>query len=285
MYPGPCLVCLPSRGRARTVEGYLIVHSVSRTLPASFAFAPALRAALVAAGMLMAAPAAQAGTLITNGSFENTTAISNGVGTTINNSDLAGWSTGPCLSNCGSGPNTLFMFLAAPGYVTNGVLFQGVAPVNFYSGPGTSPDGGNAITQDAGNELGALNQTVNGLVAGDHYQLTFYQATMQAIDASVNSSFSASWTVSLGGSTQSSTTMFNPYKGYSPWEQVTMNFTATSASEVLSFLASSPGNGQPPFLLLDGVGLSDIPEPGSLALLVAGAAGLLMMQRRRRLRA
>ncbi len=255
-----------------SLKDYPAVLSSLRTVSVSFA----------AAGMLIAGAAAQASTLITNGSFENTTAISNGVGTTITNSNLAGWSTGPCISNCGSGPNTLFMFLAAPGYVTNGVLFQGVAPVNFYSGPGTSPDGGNAITQDAGNELGALTQTVNGLIVGDHYQLTFYQATMQAIDAAVNSSFSADWAVSLGGSTQYSTSMFNPYKGYTPWQQVTMNFTASSASEVLSFLANSPNNGEPPFLLLDGVALSDIPEPTSIALMAAGAAGLMLMQRRRR---
>jgi hypothetical protein len=236
----------------------------------------------VAMASFLVSGTALAGTnLVTNGSFEQSTALVNGVGTTINNSDLTGWALSACQLDCGLGPNSYFMFLAAPGYVQNGVLFQN-APVQFFSGPGASPDGGNAITQDAGNEVGTLQQTINGLIVGDHYQLTFYQATMQAIDANVNSSFSANWLVSLGGSAQYSTTMFNPYQGYSPWEQVTMDFTATSISEVLGFFANSPNAGQPPFLLLDGVDLEDIPEPGSLAAIAAGLVGLAFVQKRRR---
>jgi len=227
--------------------------------------------------------------LVTNGSFEQGSAMySTTQGGQITSSDLTGWTTSACQLNCGSGPNSLFMFLAASGtynstvysYVTNGVDFQGTT-INFWSGPGVSPDGGNAITQDAGNELGALQQQISGLIVGDHYKLTFYQATMQAVDANATNSFTANWQVSLGGSTQNSASMVNAAKGYTGWQQVTMTFTATSASELLSFLAISADVGQPPFVLLDGVTLYDIPEPTSLAALALGVGAVFVARRRR----
>jgi hypothetical protein len=49
-----------------------------------------------------------------------------------------------------------------------------------------------------------------------------------------------------------------------------MTFTPTSTSETLSFLAIGTPGGVPPLALLDGVSLSDIPEPASWALLVSG---------------
>ncbi len=246
-------------------------------------------AALAAAGALLSG-SAFAGPLVTNGSFTNSTAyVTEGsgqnqyiVGTNINNSDLSGWTVGTCQLNCGQGANHLFMFLAAPNYGTYGVLNDGQAPINFYTTPGASPDGGNAIAVDAGNEVGALQQTITGLVVGHEYQVSFYQATIQAVDVNATTSFSANWLVSLGGGTaQTSPTMVNTYKSDTPWELVSMEFEATSTSEMLSFLASSPNGGEPPFLLLDGVSLTDVSEPGSVAMLLAGAAGLLAMRRRR----
>jgi hypothetical protein len=65
-----------------------------------------------------------------------------------------------------------------------------------------------------------------------------------------------------------------------------MQFTVPSGvtSEVLSFLAVgtpiSPS--EPPFALLDGVSLSDVPEPASWALMVTGLAGLIGVARWRR---
>jgi hypothetical protein len=227
--------------------------------------------------------------LITNGSFEQDTAMySNTQGGQITSSDLTGWTTGTCISACGGGGGSLFMFLAATGtyggsaysYVANGVDFQGTT-VNFWSGPGASPDGGNAITQDAGNELGALQQSLSNLVVGDHYQLQFYQASMQAKDVNATTGFTADWTVSLGSQSQNSVNMVNAAQGYTGWTLVTMNFTATATNELLSFLANSPNSGEPPFVLLDGVSLYDIPEPASLALFGLGVGGVAMMRRRR----
>jgi len=56
----------------------------------------------------------------------------------------------------------------------------------------------------------------------------------------------------------------------------------TSATEVLSFLAIGTPGGVPPFSLLDGVSITEVPEPTSLALLGAGLGLVGLMTRRRR---
>ena len=71
-------------------------------------------------------------------------------------------------------------------------------------------------------------------------------------------------------------------EGFSGWMQETMTFTATSTSETLSSLAIGTPSGQPPFALLDGVTLSDVPEPASWGLMVSGLVGLIGYMRWRR---
>jgi hypothetical protein len=68
--------------------------------------------------------------------------------------------------------------------------------------------------------------------------------------------------------------------GFTGWMQNGFTFTATSTQETLSFLAIGTPNGQPPFSALADVSLQ-VPEPGSLTLLLA-ATGLGFMLRRRR---
>jgi hypothetical protein len=232
-----------------------------------------------------AAPAAWASPLsFTNGNFatNSATAVVGGTtyGTSINNTDLSGWSLGTCTSNCTAPASFDFLFL--PNSYANGVDFQGTIIPMYSSGPGALVTGGvtyNAIGVDAANATYALNQSVSSLTVGDTYVLSFYQASTQADGGSETTGFTGHWAVSLGSQSLNSATMNNPYRGSTGWVLQTLSFTATSASETLSFLATSPGTGQPPFLLLADVSLS-VAEPESLTMLAVGMGGLLLLRRR-----
>ena len=99
---------------------------------------------------------------------------------------------------------------------------------------------------------------------------------------------SAAWLVGFGTAAQTSAGMTanGATLTTSPWALQTMAFTATSATQVLSFL--SFGAGDPPLIALDGISLEHVPEPGSAALvLLAGllAGGVYRRTRWQRLQA
>jgi hypothetical protein len=78
-----------------------------------------------------------------------------------------------------------------------------------------------------------------------------------------------SWQVSLGAQTQQTPYADMASEGFTPWTSTTLTFTATSSSEVLSFLSVSTQN-VPPFALLSGVSMDPVPEPGSWLLIPLG---------------
>jgi hypothetical protein len=126
---------------------------------------------------------------------------------------------------------------------------------------------------------------VNGLVVGSVYTLTFdYALGQQAGFSGVNTD--NFWQVSLGGVIQDTTPLSIASGGFSGWQTATMKFTATSASEILSFLAAASAPGAPPFLLLDGVALNlSVPEPSTCSLMLGGLGVLGWLARRRRTQA
>jgi hypothetical protein len=157
----------------------------------------------------------------------------------------------------------------------------GYSPVNV-SGLGTDPGATPYFGAGAWSGTNAIiSQTISGLQIGRKYLISFYQAAVEDANVTDNGIY---WSVNLGTGTALSSTLMNiPSGGASAWaaNTATMIFTATSASETLSFLAAGGSGGAPPLALLDGVSISQVPEPASLALLGLGVAGVMGLKKRR----
>jgi len=147
-----------------------------------------------------------------------------------------------------------------------------------------SPDGGNFIAMDGDQAINStLSQTVSGLSVGGNYKLTFYWgAAEQEVQSVTPVATTEQFSVSFGNATAKTAVINNVARGFSGWNTATMLFSATSASQVLSFLAVGTPSGVPPFALLDGVSLVAAPEPASWAIMMVGMGGLAFVLRRRR---
>jgi hypothetical protein len=238
--------------------------------------------ALSAISLSAFAVGAKATNLVTNGGFESTT---NGAGEFDSHTTATGWSS------------TGYNFIFAPGtadttgsYTPQFNAFLTLWGPNNGSAnglPATSPDGGNFVAADGAFEQGPITQTLTGLTAGDKYYVSFYAAAAQ--QSGFTGTTTEGWTVGLGGATQNVdiTTAADPLpsKGFSGWKKETLTFTATSSSQVLSFLAYGTPSGEPPFSLLDGVSVSAVPEApiyiGAIVALGLGA-GLKMKSARKK---
>lgn len=152
--------------------------------------------------------------------------------------------------------------------------------------PVTNSASGFFISADAFFNRGAMNTTVTGLNPGDTYTVSFYQATGQQQYVPNPTSFTDWFEVSFGGVTQQSATMSYALNSeITPWTLQSLNFQATSATQVLSFLANSP-NDVPPFALLSNVSVVNasstaIPEPENYlgTLILAGFLGQVIRSR------
>jgi len=244
-------------------------------------------AVMVLAAQLAPTPSC-AGTLIADGSFSLTSLSAGGY---LCQSAGSGASTAnaPCTSALTDWGSTY----SGKGYGDSGstpgsLLFKGTTDVvvsAFNGGNGLSgtvlnpPGGGNVVALDGDpTYASSIYQTVSGLAVGDRYQLTFYQA---AAEQGSKAATTEQWQVTFG-TTQTSTLMSISAGGVAPWQPITMNFIATSASEVLTFFALGGPGGDPPIVLLADVAMTDIPEPASFALVGGGVLALVMAHRRRR---
>ena len=223
--------------------------------------------ALVLLTLAISIPAV-ANNLVVNGDFEATT---NGPNFQFDNNTVAtGWTS--------SGYNFIF----APGAAdTTGATgqygnLQLWGPNNGSNNglPATSPTGGNFVAADGAFEVAPIQQTINGLTAGNSYTVSFWWAGAQ--QSGFTGATTEQWQVSLGAQTQSTVVLNNASHGFTGWQSQSFTYTATSSSEVLSFLAVGTPAGVPPFSLLDGVTLnanSTTPEPGTLVMLGSGLLG------------
>lgn len=221
--------------------------------------------------------------LVKNGNFDVTT----GAGQIDWNTTVSDWST--------EGYN--FVFAEGTG--------DTLGAVSWFNGPltlwGASNGGANAlaISSNGGNFVGAdgsygvspIQQTIDGLVIGQHYIVSFEWAAAQ--QWGFGGTTTSQWIVNLGDDldTRQATTVFHTAEhGSSDWMHEIMEFTATKTSEVLSFLAAGTPVGEPPFSLLDGVSMRAVPpdhiravpEPTTWLLLLAGLAVMAGLLRRAR---
>ena len=246
---------------------------------------------------------AMAGNLVKNGGFE----INGGVGVIGFKTTLADWTVGPTTdgnaqafdfvvdgnadstgfnSQWGTiriwGPNTPNGTSSGPGSVPNPHDYGPSA-----NGFTVSPDGGYFFGADAAYANAPISQSIGGLTAGETYELTFFYAGAQFVDAM--GANNEGWQVTFGSESQSTATLNNASMGFTGWQTASMSFTASSATQTLSFLATGGPNGLPPFALLDGVSLSTpnnppnpVPEPSTLAIVAVGALGLIARRIRRK---
>jgi hypothetical protein len=163
------------------------------------------------------------------------------------------------MNNDNNGSDTIHLSTLSP--TTEGSQFLGSDPTYY-------PD--------------SVNQDITGLTVGQTYVVSFEWAGGQ--QAGFTGTTTDFWAVSLGGGVpQDTATISVPSGGFSGWFDVTMDFTATAVDETLSFLPG--GSGNPPFVLLDSVSLTAVPEPSTWAMMLLGFGGLGVVARLRRRRA
>jgi len=256
--------------------------------------------------LLLATPARANTNYVLNGSFE---LVGGGLNSsfsledpTSNENDLTDWKLG---NTSALTTSQILNCVVMGGTNTNAcgtVEFGG--GFSYWVNPGESPDLGNYYAADgdssatdnggsggtAGGYSVPIYQTVVGLTPSESYLLSFDQAAAQ--QTGHTGPTTEQWEVEFcttlpavactGSNVKSSTLMNDASQNDIPWQTQAMTFTATAASEVLEFIAIGTPNGEPPFVLLDGVSLQAIPEPTAFALIGLGLLAIPIANRVRR---
>jgi hypothetical protein len=261
-------------------------------MPRRITFFKTILPALAGCGLSFAAYAGPLN-IVQNGGFEQTNmtlwcSAGTDCADQITTSNVSDWSTsGYNFIYTPQSTRTSGQYIGDPlAYQTGGGqvgLYNAAAPGSYTGGYNTifnSPAGGNIVGADGAYSVGAITQSLTGLEKGGDYAITFWYAGAQQDGFTGNTS--EAWKVSLGTQSFETPVLQNASHGFTGWYQQTFVFEATGSSEVLSFLAVGTPSGEPPFSLLDGVTGYEVPEPGTLAMLGLGVAGLGLLVRKKR---
>lgn len=213
------------------------------------------------------------------------------------------------------------IFIDQPGNSSNPNSACGSIYLQTYGCPSTLaiPGGYNYVEADGNPEFeSGFNYLVTGLTKGQTYTLSFYQAASQQTGFGNGNPTTERWIVSLGtqglqlaccgpvdplygpteyyynndatASVVATNLMTTPNAGLTDWQYVSIELTADSDTDLLSFLAWADNGSTvnvPPIVFLAGVnsaaGLNGaVPEPATLSLFGAGIAGVLLRRRSKR---
>jgi PEP-CTERM motif len=212
--------------------------------------------------------------LVTNGDFTASTYTSNsqfGSGSSQQGQGVTGW-TG------NNGYDLYFTSAAAASTVNAAGQYSYTGKEKLYGPVANSPTGGAFVALDGDSALtSTISQSISGLTVGSQYKLDFDWGAAQA--QSRSGATTESFAVSLGNQTFTTKSVANPSRSFTGWMHQTFTYTATSATEALTFLSVGTPTGLPPIATLDGVSLVAVPEPASLALLSFGLLGVYAVRR------
>lgn len=234
--------------------------------------------AAVFAGVLAIGASAQAAEFVVNGEF---TSLTHGVGQIDNITQATGWTSNNYNFVMVKGDQAVDSQYGA-GNLSLWDANNGGDISNTWNGSAAGT--GNFVAMDGAYNTGPVSQTITDLNVGSVYTLTFDWAGAQ--QNGYTGGTTENITYGLGGNSFVTSTVTNVSHGFSGWQTVTQTFTATSSSEVLSFLAHGTPDGVPPFSLLSNVSLTgfdaDVPEPATWTMMIFGIGAIGAMARRRR---
>lgn len=229
----------------------------------------------VACVSVLACGAANAAEFVQNGGFEQVTGITR-------SSEFGASHIGQAVDHWTSASSNAFnlVFFSANEQVDADTRF-GEHGQYLWSSP-ASPTGGKFVALDGDIYYnGALTQMISGLTVGKTYTLSFDWAAGQYADRSGDTT--EKLVVDFGGEGFTTSTLNTPSHGFNGWHSVTHSFTASTTSQLLSFLSIGTPSGMPPVALLDSVSLQgSVPEPASWAMFIGGFGLIGGAARRRR---